>query len=183
MNIYTDNLVAKTGFHPYYTKSDVAFINQAAFVSTGSVLSYGLVGQGSPTSSTATANGTTYGLPLAWMVLGLSSAIPVTPVFSNDRGASAGHSNGFTNFMWKFVQDKGRATGSPTSHGAIGSAWDPAAAYVRVWDQTGFYWNENPALAGPPPAGKVYIYLAVDSTNSKAQNYLTKSLTLDALQL
>lgn len=175
MNIYTDNTKVVGGFYPYYTVNKVAMADQAAACSTASVKSFGLVGQANPTSTDENINGTCYGLPLAWMVLDNSSATPATPVFAM-RTATVG---GFTNYMWKFVLDKGRANVG----GAVGSAWNSADPYVRVWDQAGYYWSEDPTKAGPSDDNKIYIYLAVETTQSKAQTYTTKTLTIDALQL
>jgi len=175
MNIYTDNLIGHgSNFYAFHTNNNVPFSDQAASVSTASVKSYGLIGQANPTNSDENINGTCYGLPLAWMVLDKSSAVPTTPIFSISRSNGT---QGFTNFMWKFVQDKGRKNVNGTT------AWDPTSTYVRIWDQDGFYWNEDPTKAGIPTNGDVFIYLAIDSTNAKAQVYKTVSLTVDALQL
>lgn len=174
MNIYTDNLVVCGGFHPYHSVNNVAFASQAAAVSTASVRSYGLVGQDNSTSADENVNGTCYGLPLAWMVSDTIVASPVTPVFSLSR---VDGTQGFTDYMWKFVQDKGRKNVNGTS------AWLPTSTYVRVWDQAGYYWNEDPTKASLSSDGKIFIYLAVDSTSAKAQTYTTKSLTIDAIQL
>ncbi|MCB4791148.1 MAG: hypothetical protein LHV68_04595 [Elusimicrobia bacterium] len=131
--------------------------------STAATKGFGLVGQ----------IDTKYGLPVAWKVLESTEAVTV-PLFSLNRGDGT---QGFTDYMWKFVQDKNLLNVNLTS------AWDPASTYVRVWDNTGFYWSENPALAGLSADNKIYMYLASDFTHSLAQTYSTNSLTLDVLQL
>ncbi|MCB4791149.1 MAG: hypothetical protein LHV68_04600 [Elusimicrobia bacterium] len=156
--IYTDNTVAKTGFRPY-----------TGSVSTAAVMSFGLVGQ------TVSPDGSKYGIPLCWLVLDVTSATPTTPVFSTSRPGTG--TAGFTNYMWKFMQDKGRKNVNGTS------AWNPASTYVRVWDNAGFYWNEDPSKAAASTDNKIYIYLGMDSTQTVAQFYTTKSLTLEAMQL
>ena len=121
----------------------------------------------------------TSGLPLAWMVLNVTSAAPVTPVFSLDR---SDHTQGFTNFMWKFVQDKNLRNAANTAI-ILDSTYLQTATYLRVWDNSGFYWNEDPTKASAASNNKIFMYLGTDFKHALVQSYSTDSLTLEVLQL
>jgi hypothetical protein len=146
----------------------IVYTNNTSYTgikSSNTTQGFGLVG----TSNTAS------GLPLAWMVLNVTSATPVTPVFSLNR---TDHTQGFTNYMWKFMQDKNLRNATNTANVFLASE-----TYVRVWDNTGFYWNEDPAKATPASNNKIYMYIGTDFTHALIQSYSTNSLTLEVLQL
>ncbi|MCB4791150.1 MAG: hypothetical protein LHV68_04605 [Elusimicrobia bacterium] len=167
MVIYTDNTAAKAGFRIFY--NDATPSQRAVACSTAAFNNFGLVGQN------VSPDGSKSGLALSWMVLDVASATPTTPVFMVSRPVTG--TAGFTNYMWKFLQDKGRANVG----GALGSAWDITSTYVRIWDATGYYWNEDPTKAAPASDNNLYIYLGVDTTKTLAQFYTTKSLTIEAM--
>lgn len=148
------------------------YTNNTSYTGDKSKGSYGLVNTGNDR-----------GLPLAWRVQE-DLGTPDDPVFSITRPDP--YPEGFTDYMWKFVVDQ-------TQTGTDG--WDVTDAYVWVWDNYGFYWNEgvgadmdseqsgNQPCPAPSLDDKVFIYLGAGFTHSLAEEYSTTSLTLDMLQL
>ncbi|MBD3272713.1 MAG: hypothetical protein GF384_09285 [Elusimicrobia bacterium] len=116
------------------------------------------------------SNDNNRGLPLAWTVKESTTTVS-TPVFDPNRQPTPG----FTDFLWKFVVDQNQ-TGP--------NGWNPNNPYVRVWDNNGFYWHENPNEPGNPAQSvddNVVVYFGAGFAQSLAEQYSTDSLTLDVL--
>jgi hypothetical protein len=106
-------------------------------------------------------------IPVCWMVVD-DLVTPETPVERPD-------SSGFINYCWKWMKDVQQSTSSFTND----------EFYVRVWDDEGIYWHEDPDKAGNPGGGDSpnYIYIAAKFDGTVAQEYRTNRLFLELYRL
>jgi hypothetical protein len=156
----------------------IVYTNNTSYAGDKSLGSFGLVNSSN-----------NRGLPLSWKVQDSTDAV-AAPVFSTTRLApgATSYTEGFTDYQWKFLVDK-------TQTGTHGWSVADAASYNRVWDNSGFYWNEgigpdmdsvkpgNQPSPTPSDDNKVNLYLGAGFTTSLAEQYTTTSLTIETLVL
>jgi hypothetical protein len=154
VQIYTDNATA--GAVPRYTGDTSKAFNVVA------------------------SNNTTQGLPLCWKVTDEVLTNPVTPpVWLADRG-DAEHTEGFTDYQWRWMKDVSQTT----------NQFVPFEEYARVWDQNGIYWADRVGLDCDPIAGgnqtcpargdsPNYVYVGLQLNRSLAQSYGTNRLVIE----